>query len=183
MGKREATSPHRYAAFLRGVSPTNANMPDLKACFEASGFMNVKTVLGTGNVVFSVRGEADRALERQIEAAMHENLGRSFLTIVRPIDALRRMLDSDPFAAFRVPRGAKRVVTLLRDAPRSKPLLPVELDGARILALRGREAFTVYVASPRGPVFMKLIQKTFGDAVTTRTWDTLAKVARSAGPA
>jgi uncharacterized protein (DUF1697 family) len=180
MGKREATSPRWYAAFLRGVSPTNAKMSALKACFEEAGFGDVKTVLGSGNVVFSVREQADAALERRIEAAIHESLGRSFLTIVRPIDELRRLLASDPFAAFRLPRGAKRVVTFLRDAPRTKPRLPVAVDGARILMLRGREAFTVYVASPRGPVFMTLIDKTFGEAVTTRTWDTVAKVARNA---
>jgi len=29
----------RYAAFLRGVSPMNAKMPELKRCFEAAGFM------------------------------------------------------------------------------------------------------------------------------------------------
>ncbi len=54
----------------------------------------------------------------------------------------------------------------------------MELDGARILAVQGREAFTAYVPSPKGPVFMTLIEKTFGKDVTTRTWDTVAKVAR-----
>ena len=28
----------RYVAFLRGVSPMNAKMPELKAAFEAAGF-------------------------------------------------------------------------------------------------------------------------------------------------
>ena len=53
--------------------------------------------------------------------------------------------------------------------------LPREVDGARILALDGREVFTAYVPSPRGPAFMTLIQKTFGENVTTRTWDTVRK--------
>ena len=35
-----------YAAFLRGVSPLNAKMPELQKCFESAGFENVKTVLG-----------------------------------------------------------------------------------------------------------------------------------------
>lgn len=42
----------RYAAFLRGVSPMNAKMPELKKAFEAAGFLEVKTVLSSGNVVF-----------------------------------------------------------------------------------------------------------------------------------
>jgi len=42
----------RYAAFLRGVMPTNRKMPELKRCFEVAGFTEVKTVLASGNVVF-----------------------------------------------------------------------------------------------------------------------------------
>jgi hypothetical protein len=38
--------------------------------------------------------------------------------------------------------------------------------------------FTDYVRSPKGPVFMTLIEKTFGKEATTRTWDTISKVAR-----
>ncbi|MDE2325144.1 MAG: DUF1697 domain-containing protein, partial [Betaproteobacteria bacterium] len=40
----------RYVAFLRGVSPMNARMPELKACFEAAGFGAVRTLLSSGNV-------------------------------------------------------------------------------------------------------------------------------------
>ncbi|MGC4085554.1 MAG: DUF1697 domain-containing protein [Vicinamibacterales bacterium] len=40
----------RYVAFLRGVSPTNASMPDLKRAFERAGFTDVKTILSSGNV-------------------------------------------------------------------------------------------------------------------------------------
>src|SRR5262249_20925316 len=59
---------------------------------------------------------------------------------------------------------------------RGKLALPVELDGARILCRRGGELFSAYVPGPRGPVFMTLIQKTFGEEVTTRTWETVQKV-------
>ncbi|MFL5275881.1 MAG: hypothetical protein ACJ79T_05380, partial [Myxococcales bacterium] len=60
----------------------------------------------------------------------------------------------------------------------SQPSLPAELDGARILAIDGRNIFSAYVSSPKGPVFMTLIEKTFGKDVTTRTWDTVRKVAK-----
>jgi hypothetical protein len=55
--------------------------------------------------------------------------------------------------------------------------LPIELHDARILCIVDREVFSAYVPGPRGPVFMTLIEKTLGDAVTTRTWDTVKKVA------
>jgi uncharacterized protein (DUF1697 family) len=167
----------RYAAFLRGVSPMNAKMPELKRCFERAGFTEVKTVLSSGNVVFGARATSSEALQRKIEAAMKKDRGSAFLTIVRPVDALRAMLAADPYRAFRLPHGAKRVVTFLRDEPGAKLDLPIELDGARILRLQGREVFTAYVPTPRGAVFMGLIEKTFGKEVTTRTWDTVKKVA------
>ena len=168
----------RYAAFLRGVMPTNAKMPDLRRAFEKAGFTEVRTVLGSGNVVFSARAASDVALQRKAEAAMQEHLGRTFATIVRSIDELQALIAADPFSKHRLPPESKRIVTFLREAPtRALPRLP-EQDGARILQVSGREVFTAYVRTPKGPVFMSLIEKTFGEDVTTRTWDTIKKVAR-----
>jgi uncharacterized protein (DUF1697 family) len=156
----------------------NAKMPALKAAFERAGFTDVKTLLSSGNVVFSARGAGEAALERKAEAAMAASLGRTFLTIVRPVEALRSMVAADLYAGFRLPPAAKRVVTFIRKPPRVKLALPIEVDGARILRIDGREIFTAYVPSPRGAVFMQLIEKTFGTEVTTRTLDTIKKVAR-----
>src|SRR3989449_10890290 len=72
----------RYAAFLRGVMPVNAKMSDLKKAFEAAGFTDVKTILGSGNVVFSARAASETSLQQRAEAAMTERLGRTFLTII-----------------------------------------------------------------------------------------------------
>jgi uncharacterized protein (DUF1697 family) len=180
-GRKAARYPPampRYAAFLRGVSPMNATMPQLKAAFEAAGFADVKTVLSSGNVVFTAARASETSLQRKAEAAISGRLGRDFLTIVRPVQALREMLASDPFGAFRLPPGAKRVVTFLGGRPKAGLELPIEVDGARILAIKRGEIFTAYVPSPKGAVFMALIEKTFGKEVTTRTWDTVAKVAR-----
>jgi len=168
----------RYAAFLRGVMPTNAKMPDVKKAFEAAGFTDVKTLLSSGNVVFGARSASETALRKKIEAALLRRLGNAFLTIVRPVEALRDMLASDPYRAFRIDPTAKRIVTFLRDKPATKLKLPIEQDGARILAVKGREVFTTYTRTPKGPVFMTLLEKTFGKEQTTRTWETVTKVAR-----
>jgi uncharacterized protein (DUF1697 family) len=159
--------------------PTNARMPELRSAFEAAGFTDVKTVLASGNVVFSTRGTSEASLKRKAEAAMEQRLGQGFLTIVRSVDSLNELLASDPYRAFGLGPDAKRIVTFLPDAPRSKLALPIELHGARILSMNGREVFSAYVPTPKGPVFMTLIEKTFGKEVTTRTWDTVAKVARA----
>jgi len=157
----------------------NAKMPELKAAFEAAGFEDVTTVLASGNVVFSAPRASESSLQRKAETAQREHLGRVFLTIVRPVQALRAMLAADPYGPFRLPRNAKRVVTFLRRDPRPPVVLPIERDGARLLAARDRAVFSAYVPCPKGPVFMTLIEKTLGDEVTTRTWETVAKVARA----
>jgi uncharacterized protein (DUF1697 family) len=169
----------RYAAFLRGVMPTNAKMPALKSAFEAAGFTDVKTVLSSGNVVFNARQAPESALQRKAEAAMAEKLGRAFLTIVRPVDVLQELLASDPYGAFRLDPSAKRIVTFLKEEPTARMALPIEQAGAQLLALRGKELYSAYVRSPKGADFMTLIERTFGKELTTRTWDTVGKVARA----
>jgi len=152
-------------------------MPALKECFEAAGFSDVKTIRSSGNVVFNARTQSCAALEKKAMAAMREQLGSAFFTIVRSVDALQAMIDSDPYGHFKLPAGAKRVVTFLHTEPKTRVRLPVEFHGARILCLRGMEVFSAYLPGPRGPVFMRLIEKTFGQDVTTRTWDTVKKCA------
>jgi uncharacterized protein (DUF1697 family) len=169
----------RYAAFLRGVSPMNLKMPALKEALQSAGFSEVKTLLSSGNVVFSGRLAMETAVERKVEAAIEKLVGKKFGTIVRSIEDLQGLLDADPFRAFRLPAGSKRVVTFLRAVPKVKLALPIERDGARILKLHGRALLSAYVVSDKGPVFMNIIEKACGKDITTRSWDTVQKVARA----
>lgn len=166
-----------YVAFLRGVMPTNARMPELRRAFELARFTGVRTVLGSGNVVFSARSLSEAAVTRQAEAAMDGHLGRTFYTIVRPMSYLRALIESDPWAGFGLPANAKRIVTFLRE-PHPPVALPIETEGVRILATTGREVLTAYLPNTRGPMFMTLIEQTLGASVTTRTWDTVRKCAK-----
>ncbi|HET7203401.1 MAG TPA: DUF1697 domain-containing protein [Steroidobacteraceae bacterium] len=169
----------RYVAFLRGVSPMNARMPELKNCFEAEGFSDVRTLLSSGNVVFNARSLSVARLELRSEKAMQSELGRSFATIVRSAEYLQNLVQSEPFARFTLPSTAKRVITFLRDPAEPKLRLPIEQDGASILAFTGSEVLAAYVPSPKGPVFMSLLERTFGMNITTRTLDTVRKCARA----
>ena len=169
----------RYVALLRGVAPTNLKMPHLKRCLESGGFTDVRTILSSGNAAFDSSARSASAIERQIEAAMTKQLGRRFYTIVRSRDELQELVDNDPFAAFELPAGAKRVVTFARKLATPPRSLPAERGGAIVLAAREREAFTAYVPGRRGAVFMELIKATFGTDVTTRTWETVNKCANA----
>lgn len=168
----------RWVALLRGVSPVNAKMGQLRQCYEAAGFANVVTVLASGNVAFDAASAAEAAVHRQVVAAM-EALPQTFPVILRKQSALKKLLAEDAFAAFRLKAQEKRVVTFLGSKPKAALHLPIEKDHARILAQHGREVYTVYV--PQGNAsFMALIEKTFGkENVTTRTWDTVRKCAEA----
>jgi uncharacterized protein (DUF1697 family) len=170
----------RYTALLRGVSPMNAKMPELVRAFEAAGFREVKTILSSGNVNFGCRASSLAALQQRAEAAMQAQLGKSFLTIVRDLSELERLLASDPYARFKPRPKDKRVVTFLREAPATPPKLPVSLGQARILSIDGHTAFSSYMPNPEdGPAFMKLIERTLGKDVSTRTWETLTKIVKA----
>lgn len=169
----------RWAAFLRGITPTNAKMSELVRAFEGAGFTDVSTVISSGNVVFTVRSASVAALQRKAEKAMEEELGRTFLTIARPIADLRALLESDPYAPFRLKAGAKRVVTFLRAPCEQNLALPWEKDDARILRVTDTEVLSAYVPNPAiGGLFMKVLEEAYGKDQTTRTWDTVAKVVK-----
>lgn len=169
----------RYVAFLRGVSPVNASMKQLKQCYEDLGFTKVKTVLASGNVVFDAPRMSTSALESRLEKAMQQHLPRSFPTVVRLQEYLVRLLQNDVFGAFEVEAHEKRVVSFFKVLPTQIPALPIEQQGVRILAIVSSEVYTVYRRSSEGPVFMKLLDNYFGKNITTRTWDTLTKCVRA----
>jgi uncharacterized protein (DUF1697 family) len=82
-------------------------------------------------VVFSAESAPVAQLERAAEAAMTRHLGRAFLTIVPPVDALRKSLAADPYRSIRLRAGSKRVVTFVRGRTKGLPPLPLELHGSR----------------------------------------------------
>jgi uncharacterized protein (DUF1697 family) len=165
----------RYVAFLRGVSPLNAKMPALAHCFESAGFEDVRTLLSSGNVVFSCKASKEARLAKKAEAAMHAQLGRSFRTFVRTSNHLQELIDANAFKRFRLAPRAKPVVTFLPGALDPAPELPIKLDGACIHGQRGLEILSSYTPGPKGPVFMALLERTFGKDITTRTLETVRK--------
>ena len=165
----------RFAAFLRGVSPMNLRMADLKRSVEEAGFTEVKTLLSSGNVVFDARRGTERGVQRAVEEGLLAVTGKAFPVFVRTADELQAFIEADPYAAHRLDLQAKRVVTFLREPPANPPRLPISAHEASMLELRGRELLSAYVPGPKGPVFMNLIERTFGSDVTTRTWDTVRK--------
>ena len=68
-----------YVALLRGVNnigaTTRVSMADLRALFESLGFRDVRTLLNSGTVVFSVPARKARAVQARIEKGLATKLG------------------------------------------------------------------------------------------------------------
>lgn len=158
----------------------NCKMAELKKALELAGFKDVKTVISSGNAIFSAPKSSDKSLEQKIEKTLEKHLGRSFFTIVRSVNELNELIKTDPMVKFKLKSTMKVVVTFMRQKPTLKAKLPIETDGARILAVEGRDAFTTYIKSEEGPAFMVFIEKNLGKEITTRTWGTVNKIVKAA---
>ena len=158
----------------------NAKMPELKRAFEAAGFTGVRTVISSGNVVFDARRASESSLQQRSEKAMAEHLGQAFLTIVRPVEMLREMLASDPYREFGLDPSAKRIVTFLRGRADGEDGTPGGAGRRSAGSPCAGGSSSVPTCRPQeAPVFRPLIERTFGKELTTRTWDTVGKVARA----
>lgn len=89
----------RYVAFLRGINISGKNkiaMTELKKEFEKLGFMEVKTYLNSGNVVFSGE-EADRGrITTIIETMIKNQFGLDIPIFVISQEELGDILNNAP---------------------------------------------------------------------------------------
>ncbi len=116
-----------YVAFLRGINAGGhgaVTMEDLKKAFEACGFKDVKTIATSGNVAFS-SAMAEAAIVKRAEAALKKRLGRETPADVRSRDELRKMVQTDPYKGFAIPKNAKRIVTFLDASAKTALKTPI----------------------------------------------------------
>lgn len=88
-----------YVALLRGINVGGKNlikMADLRACFEAQGFDDVRTYIQSGNVIFRT-GQSDQALlADQIEAALAETFGYELPVVARSAGDMKEIVAQAP---------------------------------------------------------------------------------------
>ncbi|RIK17900.1 MAG: DUF1697 domain-containing protein [Acidobacteria bacterium] len=176
----------RYAAFLRGIMPSNPSMRNerLREVFEGLELEQVGSVLASGNIVFTAREQDAADLEDRIQAALQERLGIAGGTLVRGLGQLRGLLDRDPFEGLTHGRGSYLTVTFLKDAaPGREVVLPEDPDPlTRIVGFDEQaRAFLAVVDNSdpgRTPDFMAWLERTYGKDVTTRTWLTVQRVVK-----
>ncbi|ODT68460.1 MAG: hypothetical protein ABS75_20480 [Pelagibacterium sp. SCN 63-23] len=174
-----------WGAFLRGINlgKRQMKMADLKACLEASGFAEVKTVLASGNVRLVTDGEEDGIRER-LERAIKDQFGFEVGVVLRSEEALAAMLDNHPFGALDPKADLTRHV-LLFDKPLPHGLaIPDRPGDTEILRMDAREVYiaaykqangryTEHVEEVLKPLYAAL-GKSHLD--TMRNWNTIEKI-------
>src|SRR4029453_16118777 len=76
----------RYVALFRGINVGKAKriaMADLRTLFGKLGFTGVRTLLNSGNAVFTAAAEPAGALADRIRQAVHKKLGVDARVIVK----------------------------------------------------------------------------------------------------
>ncbi len=90
----------RYAAFLRGINVggnRTIKMADLRTCFEDLGFKEIRTVLQSGNVLFTSTSRSADALRSMIEAALKKTFDYPAKVHVCPLRTLEQVIEDYPF--------------------------------------------------------------------------------------
>lgn len=172
--------PASYVALLRGVNnagpSTRVAMADLRGLFESMGFGDVRTLLNSGNVVFSIAGPV-KGLAERIEKALASELAvpcavcvlsaREIAGIVRGNPLARRATDPSRLLVM-VPRAAG-------DLARVEPLLARRWS-PEALALGPRAAY-LWCANgvARSPIWMS-VDRALDRSGTVRNIATFTKV-------
>ena len=114
-------------ALLRGVNitatSTRVAMSDLRELFEGLGFRDVRTLLNSGNIVFTVGSKGGDVLGR-IEKALAAHVGRALPVIVLTGDEVVEAVEDNPLGDVANPSWL--LVMALKspaDVARLKPLL------------------------------------------------------------
>lgn len=163
----------RFVAFLRGINVGGNKlvpMAELRTLFERLGFSDVRTLLQSGNVVFTASGST--ALERKCQTEFSKCFGFSSDFVVRSAAEFTKIIASNPF-----PKEAKKdpghlLVMFLRE-PASASGFSAFLkkhSGPEVIRHKNKELYIYY---PEGVGRSKLKIPFNG---TARNWNTVLKV-------
>lgn len=170
----------RHVALLRGINVGRAKrvgMADLRTLMEELGYDDVRTLLNSGNVVFTARGVAARDAAGRIERAMVERLGVESRVTVLTAAELAVVIEENPLSEI-ADEPSRLLVAVLADPSdlrKVEPLLEQEWM-PEVVALGRRVA---YLWCPRGvgkSPLNEAVGRALGDAVTARNWRTLTRL-------
>jgi uncharacterized protein (DUF1697 family) len=170
----------RYVALARGINVGRAKrvaMSDLREILEALGYAEVRTLLNSGNVVFSGRAGRPSTAARRIGEALLSRLGVSSRIHVLTADDFSKAV-SENVLVERSNDPARLLVGFCDNPSRLAELKALERQNWHPDALAvGRAA--AYLWCPSGLLASRLAQAVgglLGDSWTTRNWATVLKI-------
>jgi uncharacterized protein (DUF1697 family) len=168
-----------HVALLRGINVGKAKrvaMADLRALCESLGYRDVKTLLNSGNVVFSApRPDSKAAAKIQKEIAAQ--IGVSCRVVVLTREEMDRVVSENPFTEGET-NPSRFLVSLLAsaaDRARVETLARQDWGSERL----GVGTHAAYLWCPEGILASAAagaIAKLLGEAVTSRNWATIKKL-------
>jgi uncharacterized protein (DUF1697 family) len=171
-------------ALLRGINVGGRKlikMDKLVRIFNAAGFVNVRTLIASGNVVFDAPHSDVSKLAKTIEKQLERALGYDVAVIVRTIDDLKTFVRRKPFNKVDASGDVMLFVTFLASEPGKKPKLPLTsvTDNMEMFWLRDRITCTLARRKKTGWFGFpnNFIEKQLGVSATTRNWSTVVKLA------
>lgn len=171
----------RWAAMLRGINLGKRQLKsaELKAAIEGLGFTDVKTLLASGNVVFTALGAKAETLETQIHDALARATGLKSEIFVRTPEEMAAVAAANPFADAARDRPSFLVVTFHRkpvDAAAVDALI-ADYDGPERAHAIGRELYIDFPEGQGRSLLHAPLGKATRDPVTTaRNWNTVLKI-------
>lgn len=170
----------RHVALIRGINVGRAKrvaMADLRALVSDLGYGDVRTLLNSGNVVFSVPGSARGDPAARIENGMTQRLGISARVTVLTVEELAAVVAENPLGRFAVDPSRLFIAVLFDPADRKRLLALEQQPWAPDVLATGRRV--AYLWCPNGMIESRLVEavnRLLGDAVTTRNWATMTKL-------
>src|SRR5262249_54030142 len=152
-------------------------MADLRALVEDLGYRDVRTLLNSGNVVFTAPGSVRGKAGPRIEEALAARLGVSARVTGLTGAELATAVAENPLleVATAPSRLLVGVFSSPADRARLEPL--AQQDWApEALALGGRVAYLWCAEGILASRLAESVGRALGDAVTTRNWSTLTKL-------
>lgn len=171
----------QYVALVRGIGPGDPRKTNdkLRGVLESLGFVNVRSVISSGNIVFESEEADTNKLADDIEAAWPQLLGFEASTIVKSQQQLQKILDADPFDGTPHSRGSYLLVTFFRQ-PTTIPFdLPYQPEGKpyKLVGSAGNALFTITDNTiVKTPDLMGWLEKQFGKNITSRTPLTIGRI-------
>jgi uncharacterized protein (DUF1697 family) len=169
-----------FVALLRGINVGKAKrvaMADLRKLIEGLGYGDVRTLLNSGNVVFTGPKSAAKDAGAKIENAIASKLGVTSRVTVIDASELAVAMDENPLGKLAHEPRLLLVAVLAKPADRAL-LAPLAKQkwSPEALAIGTRVA---YIWCPNGQIdspVAKAVWKALGDRVTARNLATMLKL-------